>query len=253
MAGKLEEAEKLMKKANKLWAPSLLDLRLKPDWEGAAPLYEKAALAFKARRAASRPLCRWRQTPAHAPCAVRHTRSAHQRSAWGRDLRMQAACAARRRGPDLSPLLLWGRADILQQAGELDKSRGAYERAAMAQDRLGSGWHAGKLLEAAAAASKDLGDWPKAADFARQAGAAYAQAGRPTAGAAQRLPHASGTVATPARRARPHACVQNSARGTSPLSARTPPSPARTTAPSPARRRRRDRARCETAGGCEPI
>lgn len=46
-AGKLEEAEKLMKKANKLWQPSLLDLRLKPDWEAAAPLFEKAALAFK--------------------------------------------------------------------------------------------------------------------------------------------------------------------------------------------------------------
>ena len=30
-----------------LWAPSLLDFRLKPDWEGAAPLFEKAALAYK--------------------------------------------------------------------------------------------------------------------------------------------------------------------------------------------------------------
>jgi hypothetical protein len=47
--GRLEEAEKLLKKANKLWSPSLLDLRLKPDWEAAAPLYERAALAFKAR------------------------------------------------------------------------------------------------------------------------------------------------------------------------------------------------------------
>jgi hypothetical protein len=48
-AGKLEEAEKLLKKANKLWQPSILDMRLKPDWEGAAPLFEKAALAFKVR------------------------------------------------------------------------------------------------------------------------------------------------------------------------------------------------------------
>ena len=44
---KAEEAEKLMKKANKLYAPSLLDMRLKPDWEGAAPLFEKAALSYK--------------------------------------------------------------------------------------------------------------------------------------------------------------------------------------------------------------
>lgn len=51
--GKLEEAEKLLKQANKLWAPSLLDLRLKPDWEGAAPLYEKAALAFRVGSTAS--------------------------------------------------------------------------------------------------------------------------------------------------------------------------------------------------------
>lgn len=48
-AGKLEEAEKALKQANKLWAPSLLDLRLRPDWEGAAPLFERAALAFKVR------------------------------------------------------------------------------------------------------------------------------------------------------------------------------------------------------------
>lgn len=32
-----------------LWAPSLLDFRLKPDWEGAAPLFERAALAYKVR------------------------------------------------------------------------------------------------------------------------------------------------------------------------------------------------------------
>jgi hypothetical protein len=44
---KLEEAEKLMKKANKYWSPSVLDFRLKPDWEAAGPLFEKAALAYK--------------------------------------------------------------------------------------------------------------------------------------------------------------------------------------------------------------
>lgn len=31
------------------WSPSLLDFRLKPDWEAAAPLFERAALAYKVR------------------------------------------------------------------------------------------------------------------------------------------------------------------------------------------------------------
>lgn len=35
---------------SQLWSPSLLDFRLKPDWEGAAPLFEKAALAYKVGR-----------------------------------------------------------------------------------------------------------------------------------------------------------------------------------------------------------
>eukprot|EP00879_Flechtneria_rotunda_P005030 GHRR01005306.1.p1 GENE.GHRR01005306.1~~GHRR01005306.1.p1 ORF type:complete len:315 (+),score=87.96 GHRR01005306.1:217-1161(+) len=47
MGDKLLEADKLMGKGNKYWAPSLLDLRLKPDWEAAAPLFEKAALLYK--------------------------------------------------------------------------------------------------------------------------------------------------------------------------------------------------------------
>ncbi|GBF87878.1 gamma-soluble NSF attachment protein [Raphidocelis subcapitata] len=113
---KLEEAEHHMRKANKLWAPSIFELRLKPDWEGAAPLYEKAALAYK-------------------------------------------------------------------QAGDLEKSRAAYERAAMSQEKIGSTWHAAKHLETASQISKDLGDWAQVAEFARQAASAFAQAGRPTAGA----------------------------------------------------------------------
>jgi hypothetical protein len=70
----------------------------------------------------------------------------------------------------------------LQQGGDLEKSRAAYERAAQSQDKLGSGWHAAKHLETAAQLSRDLLQWGAAADFARQAAAAYAQAGRPTAG-----------------------------------------------------------------------
>ena len=44
------EADKNMKKANKFWSASILDFRLKPDWEAAAPLYEKAALGYKVCR-----------------------------------------------------------------------------------------------------------------------------------------------------------------------------------------------------------
>lgn len=72
---------------------------------------------------------------------------------------------------------------ILQQAGSLEQARGAYERAAQSQERIGSGWHAAKHLETAAQLSRDLGEWPAVAEFARQAGQQYAQAGRPLAGA----------------------------------------------------------------------
>lgn len=47
MGDKIVEADKLMSKANKYWGPSLLDFRLKPDWEAASPLFEKAALLYK--------------------------------------------------------------------------------------------------------------------------------------------------------------------------------------------------------------
>eukprot|EP00878_Enallax_costatus_P031132 GHUV01034009.1.p2 GENE.GHUV01034009.1~~GHUV01034009.1.p2 ORF type:complete len:108 (-),score=13.14 GHUV01034009.1:878-1201(-) len=49
MGDKIVEADKLLSKANKYWAPSLLDFRLKPDWEAAAPLFEKAAMLYKVR------------------------------------------------------------------------------------------------------------------------------------------------------------------------------------------------------------
>ncbi|KAF6259209.1 gamma-soluble NSF attachment protein-like protein [Scenedesmus sp. NREL 46B-D3] len=47
MGEKITEADKLIKKANKYWQPSLMDFRLKPDWEAAGPLFEKAALLYK--------------------------------------------------------------------------------------------------------------------------------------------------------------------------------------------------------------
>mmetsp|Transcript_14044 Transcript_14044/g.24630 ORF Transcript_14044/g.24630 Transcript_14044/m.24630 type:complete len:324 (-) Transcript_14044:140-1111(-) len=41
------EAMKLVKTAKKFIAPSILDMRIKPDWESATPLLEKAASIFK--------------------------------------------------------------------------------------------------------------------------------------------------------------------------------------------------------------
>lgn len=47
MNDKLREAEKLLKEATKLTTPSVLTLRLKPEWETATPLFERAAMLFK--------------------------------------------------------------------------------------------------------------------------------------------------------------------------------------------------------------
>lgn len=48
-AEKEKEADKLMKKGQKEVSPSLLDFRLKPDWEQAAPKFEEAAKLYKVR------------------------------------------------------------------------------------------------------------------------------------------------------------------------------------------------------------
>lgn len=42
-----ESADALMKKAEKLLRPSMLSMRLKPAWDDAMPLFEKAALQYK--------------------------------------------------------------------------------------------------------------------------------------------------------------------------------------------------------------
>lgn len=69
-----------------------------------------------------------------------------------------------------------------QQAGQLEKARAAYEQAAQSQEKIGSAWHAAKHLETCSAVSKDLGQLDRVADFSRQAGSLYAQAGRMAAG-----------------------------------------------------------------------
>jgi hypothetical protein len=75
----------------------------------------------------------------------------------------------------------------LQQAGQLEKARAAYEQAAQSQEKIGSPWHAAKHLETCSSISKDLGQFDKVADFSRQAGGLYALAGRMAAGVLRAL------------------------------------------------------------------
>lgn len=42
-----KEADSLMKKAEKLLQPSVLQMRMKPAWDDAMPLFEKAAQYYK--------------------------------------------------------------------------------------------------------------------------------------------------------------------------------------------------------------
>ena len=50
------------------------------------------------------------------------------------------------------------RSVLLQQAKKYDKARWAFERAALGQERQGSPWQAGKLIEQAVTCSKETGD-----------------------------------------------------------------------------------------------
>ncbi len=44
------EGDALLKQAEKLCMPSVLQLRLKPDWPAATPLFEKAAASYSVRQ-----------------------------------------------------------------------------------------------------------------------------------------------------------------------------------------------------------
>ncbi|EFJ44524.1 hypothetical protein VOLCADRAFT_95241 [Volvox carteri f. nagariensis] len=108
-----KEAKDLLKKAKGLTAPSLLELRFKPDWEAAAPMLDKAALLYK-------------------------------------------------------------------QLGHIDKALEAYERAAHAQERLGSQWHAAKHYEVIADLSRQQNRPKETAKYFKMAADYYLECGKPT-------------------------------------------------------------------------
>ena len=111
------EAERLLKKAEKLLGVSLLALRMKPDYDQAGPLLEKAARGF-------------------------------------------------------------------QQSGRPGRAADAWKRASAVQERLGSGWHAAKHMEAAAQCTIEArGDAREVRDLYTGAMVAFAEAGRAQAGA----------------------------------------------------------------------
>ena len=111
------EAERLLRRAEKLLEVSLLALRMKPDYDQAGPLLEQAARGF-------------------------------------------------------------------QRSGRPARAADAFKRASAVQERLGSGWHAAKHLEAAAQCTIEArGDAREVRDLYTGAMMAYAEAGRAQAGA----------------------------------------------------------------------
>lgn len=63
---KFGEGEQFFKKAKRKTKPSFTSFRLRPDWEAAGPLFEKAALCFKVglRGAAIPPFDRYQRCKA---------------------------------------------------------------------------------------------------------------------------------------------------------------------------------------------
>mmetsp|Transcript_20692 Transcript_20692/g.39324 ORF Transcript_20692/g.39324 Transcript_20692/m.39324 type:complete len:320 (+) Transcript_20692:17-976(+) len=71
-----------------------------------------------------------------------------------------------------------------RQAGCLDKAKHAFEKAALAQEKLGSPWHAAKHLETAALVAKEMkGGAVEIEMFFKRACALYMEAGRSQTGA----------------------------------------------------------------------
>ena len=67
----------------------------------------------------------------------------------------------------------------LQTKKNLERARQCYEKAAIGQERQGSPWHAGKMMEKAAEVCKEgSGSQVETAELYRQAAKYYAEAGR---------------------------------------------------------------------------
>ena len=67
----------------------------------------------------------------------------------------------------------------VQTRKNLDRARQCYEKAATGQERQGSPWHAGKMMEKAAEVCKEgPGSQVETAELYRQAAKYYAEAGR---------------------------------------------------------------------------
>ena len=102
----------------------------------------------------------------------------------GRKFR-EVSLFAMRTKPDWAqagPLLERG-AQCFRRARCHAKALAAFQEASVAQERLGSPWHAAKLLEQAAGCARDLGDPDQAVDLTVAAMTAYVDAGRVMAGA----------------------------------------------------------------------
>ena len=78
---------------------------------------------------------------------------------------------------DPGPLLL-----MPQQAGDVDQGLEVYEKAATAQEKIGSSWHAAKHMESAAELAKQHKRWEKVMECYKTAAEFYITAGKATAG-----------------------------------------------------------------------
>ena len=65
----------------------------------------------------------------------------------------------------------------------MEKAIDTYERAAAAQDKIGSPWHAAKHMEAAADICKQQKMWDRVGEFYKNAAEYYLSAGKGTTGA----------------------------------------------------------------------
>lgn len=69
-----------------------------------------------------------------------------------------------------------------QQAGDVDRALEAYEKAATAQEKIGSTWHAAKHMESAAELAKRHKRWEKVVECYKVAAEFYLQSGKHTQG-----------------------------------------------------------------------